>query len=220
MDSSELTARLGGPRAPLIFDLRRRPAFEADGRLIPGARWRDHLTVADWAAAIRETAEIVVYCVHGHQVSQSAAARQRALGRGVRVLRGGIGAWVAAGGPTLAAEDLPEEAGCYVLDLEPDAGALAAAWLIRRFADPAAEILLVEAVQRTAVAGELAARALGPSDYPDLLARFGLSEAGLQDLPRAIADLWRGQLILAEDAAATLAGGFALLDAAFAARRS
>ena len=74
MDVSELLHLVGSPKAPLIFDVRRRPAFEADGRLLPGARWRDHLAAANWGAGLPEAAAVVVYCVHGHQVSQSAAA--------------------------------------------------------------------------------------------------------------------------------------------------
>jgi Fe-Mn family superoxide dismutase len=42
---------------------------------------------------------VVVYCVHGHEVSRATALRLRAAGLDARFLRGGIAAWEAAGLP-------------------------------------------------------------------------------------------------------------------------
>ena len=40
---------------------------------------------------------IVVYCVHGHEVSQSAARTLRDLGFKAQYLEGGIATWMGAG---------------------------------------------------------------------------------------------------------------------------
>ena len=74
IETEALLACVGLPDAVPIFDVRRRKAFDADPGVVPTARWRDHRAVADWAKEIPSGATVVVYCVHGEQVSQSAAA--------------------------------------------------------------------------------------------------------------------------------------------------
>jgi len=44
-------------------------------------------------------AEVVVYCVYGHEVGQSTAARLRDAGVAARFLSGGIEDWKKAGRP-------------------------------------------------------------------------------------------------------------------------
>jgi thiosulfate sulfurtransferase len=83
--------RSGHP--PLVIDVRREQAFLAAGDMLRGALRRDPAQVAAWKAALPAGADMVVYCVHGHEVSQGVA---RALG--CRYLEGGIEAWRAAGG--------------------------------------------------------------------------------------------------------------------------
>ena len=82
-----------------LIDVRRRPAFESDPRLIPGAVWRDPEQVAIWAAALNQDQPVVVYCVHGHEVSNGVVDRLRELGFEAALIAGGIAAWQAAGGP-------------------------------------------------------------------------------------------------------------------------
>jgi Fe-Mn family superoxide dismutase len=90
-----------------LVDVRRRPAFAAEPRLLPGAIWRDPELVDRWAAELNHAHAVIVYCVHGHEVSQSVAARLRALGFDASVLEGGIEAWKAAGGQlTVVADEL------------------------------------------------------------------------------------------------------------------
>ncbi len=81
------------------IDVRHKGAFEAGKDIIDGAQWRDPERVEDWA---REFAgkEVVVYCVYGHEVGQSTAARLRDAGIAARYLTGGIAAWRSAGRPT------------------------------------------------------------------------------------------------------------------------
>jgi len=86
-------------RATLPFiDVRRKGAFDASAALIAGAEWRDPETVDRWAADYAGR-EVVVYCVYGHEVGQSTAARLREAGVSARFLAGGIEAWKAAGLP-------------------------------------------------------------------------------------------------------------------------
>lgn len=83
----------------LLIDARRAAVFEQALTMIPGARWRDPAAVDTWCAEWPPGCELVVYCVHGHQVSQGTATRLRAAGLNARYLRGGIEGWQAAGRP-------------------------------------------------------------------------------------------------------------------------
>ena len=85
-----------------LLDVRRRPAFEAEPRLIPGAVWRDPEQVDRWVGELNPNRSVVVYCVHGHEVSHDVADRLRDLGLEALLLEGGIEAWKAAGGPVTA----------------------------------------------------------------------------------------------------------------------
>ena len=82
-----------------LLDVRRRAAFDADPRIIPGAVWKDPEQVTNWAGGLNRDRSIVVYCVHGHEVSHGAVDRLRALGFQAALLEGGIEAWKASGGP-------------------------------------------------------------------------------------------------------------------------
>ena len=86
-----------------LLDVRRRPAFEAEPRLIPGAVWKDPEQVDRWVAELNPNRSVVVYCVHGHEVSHGVADRLRDLGLEALLLEGGIEAWKASGGPVTAA---------------------------------------------------------------------------------------------------------------------
>jgi len=94
-----LKALLADRPGVTVIDVRRRPAFEAEPRLIPGAVWRDPEQVAIWAAALNQDQPVVVYCVHGHEVSNGVVDRLRALGFDAALIAGGIEAWKGAGGP-------------------------------------------------------------------------------------------------------------------------
>jgi len=83
------------------IDVRRAAVFADAPDMVPGARWHDPADVDQWAATLAG-APVVVYCVHGHEVGQSAAARLRALGVPAQYLIGGIEAWRAAGLPVQA----------------------------------------------------------------------------------------------------------------------
>ena len=97
-----LSALIGGRADIALLDVRRRPAFETEPRLLPGAIWRDPERVATWAAELDQQRPVVVYCMHGHEVSQGVVDRLREAGFDAAVLEGGIEAWQAAGGPVTA----------------------------------------------------------------------------------------------------------------------
>jgi rhodanese-related sulfurtransferase len=88
--------------APLIIDVRRETVFLSAPDMIAGALRHDPATVADWAETLPTTSNIVVYCVHGHEVSQNAAKALRERGLPAQFLEGGIEAWRATGGELTA----------------------------------------------------------------------------------------------------------------------
>ena len=98
----ELNRLVGTGSPPTVIDVRKPAAFEADTTILPTARWRDPAEVDRWRAELEPAAPVVLYCVHGHEVSQVAAAALRRHGHDARVLDGGIEAWREAGAPLVA----------------------------------------------------------------------------------------------------------------------
>jgi len=80
------------------IDVRRKGAYESASDVIEGAEWRDPERVDEWAREYAQQ-EVVVYCVYGHEVGQSTAARLRNAGVAARFLAGGIEDWKKAGRP-------------------------------------------------------------------------------------------------------------------------
>ena len=104
ISATKLIPLLGSKRAPLLLDVRRAAAFDADSVVIASATWRDPFAVDDWLKFLPHHREIVVYCVHGHEISKNTCSALRTSGSGrliSRFLEGGIEAWKAAGGPTI-----------------------------------------------------------------------------------------------------------------------
>jgi len=99
MSVVELNRLVDTGSMPVVIDVRKRAAFEADTAMLPTARWRDHAEVDRWMAELDPAEPAVLYCVHGHEVSQGAAADLRRHGYDARVLSGGIEAWREAGVP-------------------------------------------------------------------------------------------------------------------------
>ena len=98
ISATGLKTLLDGANPPTILDVRKQPAFEESGEMLPGAKWRDPFEVERWASDLLKDSNFVVHCVHGHEVSQSAGATLRDLGFDARVLAGGFEAWRTAGG--------------------------------------------------------------------------------------------------------------------------
>jgi rhodanese-related sulfurtransferase len=83
-----------------LLDVRRAERRRADGFGIAGGQWLDPAQWLDWkdGVARREPMQpVVVYCAHGHEISQGLAAALRAMGVDARHLEGGVAAWHEAG---------------------------------------------------------------------------------------------------------------------------
>ena len=98
-----LMTRLAGPSRPLVIDVRRPEAFRAEPATIPGAVWRDPFALADWAGELPGGRAVVVYCVHGHEMSRNARDALRRQGVEVELLAGGLEGWKATGGQVVPA---------------------------------------------------------------------------------------------------------------------
>ena len=87
-----------------VLDARKRPAFEESGEMIEGAIWHDPSNIDDWASQYARNEPLVVYCVHGHEVSQNTVTRLVQMGYDARFLQGGFVAWLEAGGVAIKRE--------------------------------------------------------------------------------------------------------------------
>ena len=145
--AAELRKSLRSSEPPLVIDVRRNERFFEAKDLIRGALRRDPAKVADWSKTLPSKANVVVYCVHGHEVSQNAA---KALG--AKYLEGGIEAWREMGGDLFSK---PENCSSrWVTRERPKIDRIACPWLVRRFIDPGAEFLYVPAAEVKRVAEE------------------------------------------------------------------
>lgn len=154
ISASDLYGLLGTSKAPTVVDVRRGPAFDADHRMVAGALRRDPADVNAWRRECPQGREVVVYCVHGREVSQEVAAALRALGIDARYLQGGIEAWLERGLPTRRKVC---QTAMWITRERPKVDRIACPWLVRRFIDPEATFLYVPADRVLAVAGETGA---------------------------------------------------------------
>ena len=72
ISADSLYQRLGTARAPVVIDVRRAPAYDADDRVIIGSIRCPPEDIPEWARGRSDSRPVVLYCVHGHQVSQGA----------------------------------------------------------------------------------------------------------------------------------------------------
>lgn len=150
--------------APLVIDVRREPAFLSAADMMCGALRRDPATAADWAGELPKTASVMVYCVHGHEVSQNAARTLCEQGLDARYLESGIEGWRQAGGPFMSK---PAAAPTRWITRErPKVDRIACPWLVSRFIDRHAEFLYVPAADVKTVAAQKNAI---PYDVPDVM---------------------------------------------------
>ena len=111
--------------------------------MIRGALRRDPEQVEAWARSLPAASSVVVYCVHGHEVSQQAAAVLAATGVDARYLDGGLEGW---NGIREALDAKPANASTkWVTRERPKIDRIACPWLISRFVDPEAGFLYVPA---------------------------------------------------------------------------
>jgi rhodanese-related sulfurtransferase len=153
VSSHELYARLGTAAAPVLVDVRRAGAFGTDDAVIIGAIHRTPETVSDWSAALPKNREVVVYCVHGHEVSQGVAKALQNAGIKAAYLEGGIAGWKEQGLPTRRKRDASENK--WVTREHPKIDRIACPWLISRFVNPGAEFIYVPPNDVTKVAADV-----------------------------------------------------------------
>jgi rhodanese-related sulfurtransferase len=203
--AAELKQSLRTRTPPLVIDVRRNARFLESPYFIKGALRRDPERLEEWKRAL-PNADIVVYCVHGHEVSQNAA---KALG--ARYLEGGIEHWREEGGETIAKPvGAPTR---WVTRERPKIDRIACPWLIRRFIDADAKFLYVPAAQVKDTAQAI------PFDVPGVefghrgercsfdafIEQFNLRDAALDRLARIVRAADTHRLDLAPEAAGLLA---------------
>ena len=202
---ASLRQSLASARPPLVIDVRKNERFRESPDLIRGALRRDPQRVTEWSKTLPGEVDVVVYCVHGHEVSQGAA---QALG--ARFLEGGIEGWRAAGGELFGK---PKGASSrWVTRERPKIDRIACPWLVKRFIDPDAEFLYVPTPDVKKVASE---REAVPYDIPGVefthdgdlcsfdafVTRYRLHDPALAELALIVRGADTGRLDLAPQCA-------------------
>ncbi|HUQ27133.1 MAG TPA: chromate resistance protein ChrB domain-containing protein [Usitatibacter sp.] len=162
--SQTLHSLIGSARSPLVLDVRRDTAFNADGSIVASALRPDD-ELAAFAARHARGRAVVAYCVHGHEVSQGAARTLARAGHQASYLEGGIAEWRAQGMPTVARHPEWRVPGGsrWITRERPKIDRIACPWLIQRFIDPIAQF---DYVPTSAVFEEAERRQAVPYDIP------------------------------------------------------
>ncbi len=153
----ELYAAIGTAAAPLVIDVRRDGAFDADDWMLVSAFRRDPDAVGRWRRDLPLGRPVVVYCAHGGEVSQGVATALRGSAIDARYLDGGIAGWAEIGLPLR--NKRAAGTGKWVTRERPKIDRIACPWLIRRFIEPEAVFLFAPTERVFAVAAEAGATA-------------------------------------------------------------
>jgi rhodanese-related sulfurtransferase len=208
ISSAELSKALRGSAPPLVIDVRRNARFRESPYFVKGALRRDPDRLPDWQPSLPDGPK-VVYCVHGHEVSQNAA---RALG--ARYLEGGIEAWRESGGEL--ARKPQDSATRWVTRERPKIDRIACPWLIHRFVDADAQFLYVPtaevgrvAEKESATPYDVAGAEFGHAgercSFDAFIEKFRLRDAALDKLARIVRGADTSRLALAPECAGLLA---------------
>ena len=229
----ELAERMGAPDAPMLLDVRRPARFADSTHLLATAQWCAPDAVASLALGAPPR-EVVVYCVHGHEVSQQAAHTLRQAGWNARFLAGGFDGGEPgvdapqdmAGWRALRPLAMRKRADLGVDGLQPSTwitrerpkiDRIACPWLVRRFIDPRATFLyvpttdvLAQAARRGAVAFDMPGAPISHGgelcSFDTLLRAFDLQhDPALSALARTVRAADTDRLDLAPPAAGLLA---------------
>ncbi len=166
---ADLRSILATSNPPLIFDVRRDQAYGESGSVVASARRLRPEDVESLSQYLPINRCVIVYCVHGHEVSQTAAGVLKRTGIDARYLEGGFSAWQSAGAPMvhkrpeLGVPSQMDSGSSWITRERPKIDRIACPWLIRRFIDPGARFLYVASGQVVAEAERLGAI---PYDIP------------------------------------------------------
>jgi hypothetical protein len=179
--------------------------------MVSGALRRDPEKVGNWAKTLPAASSVVVYCVHGHEVSQKAAAALRELGLNASYLEGGIEeGWKALGAPL---DRKPANGSTrWVTRERPKIDRIACPWLIARFVDPEAEFLYVPTKEVLSAAKQKDAVPYDVADvhfthdgdrcsFDAFLKHYRLTDPALAELALIVRGADTGRLDLAPQAA-------------------
>ena len=198
-----------------FYDVRRRTRFEESGETIPGVPWRDPEQVEVWARHLAPGRAVVVACVHGHEVSQGAAAALGRLGLAASYLEGGLEGWRKAGN-SLARQAPPAKGATWITRARPKIDRIACPWLVLRFYDKTARFAYVPPER---VLPEAETSGAIPYDVPGvefshdgelcsfdvMVRRLGLKEPALKDLGTIVRGADTGRPELSPEAPGLLA---------------
>jgi rhodanese-related sulfurtransferase len=213
-----LISLIGTPNAPCIVDVRIADDTAEIPFLIPSSVQRAHNAVADWANEFQGKL-IVISCHKGLKLSEGVAALLRLRGIEARVLIGGAVAWRDAKLPAVPLAAMPSRIDGntrWVTRARPKIDRIACPWLVRRFVDPNAEFLFIEASQVQGVAERFDAT---PFDidgvfwshrgdtctFDTMIEEFGLISPALQTVATIVRGADTASLDLAPQAAGLLA---------------
>ena len=152
----DLAPLIGTRRTPCIVDVRSDDEFGRNPLLIPGSVRRAPATVQTWGPEFADRT-VVVSCGDGGGVSQGTSAWLRDAGIPALALDGGFATWQSHGNLLTNAAAIPPSRDVngrtvWVTRERPKFDRIACPWLIRRFVDPRAAFLFVEASQVASVA--------------------------------------------------------------------
>ncbi len=219
----QLSRLVGTPAAPVLLDVRTEEDFNDDPRMLPAAIRIPYPDITDRLGATVEhigAARAVVYCQKGLKISEGVASLLRAQGAKAEVLQSGHFGWRDANHLMVNDEAIPrrdrQSSSRWVTRVRPKVDRVACAWLIKRFADPAAEFLFVTGSQVPAVAEKFDAT---PFDiegvdfshhgdhctFDTMLEKFGLYSDALERLSAVVRGADTDKLALAPQCAGLLA---------------
>jgi rhodanese-related sulfurtransferase len=214
----DLWAQIGSADSPVVIDVRVAEDVAAIPALVPASVQHGHADIHEWASTLTGRRAAII-CHKGLKLSEGVAALLRLKGIEASVVEGGAVAWKSAGLPMVPLVKIPSRVGHvtrWVTRERPKIDRIACPWLIKRFVDPDAEFLFVEASQVLAVSERFDAT---PFDiegvfwshrdetctFDTMVAEFGLGCPALNSLCEIVRGADTARLDLAPQAAGLLA---------------
>ena len=160
----QLMRLLGTPDCPVIVDVCVPEDVAENPVRIPTSLTASHHAI-DGLLNDLTGKRVIVVCQKGKKLSHGTAAILRARGINAEVLAGGMIGWCATDYPRIPMAKLPGTR-TWVTRHRPKIDRIACPWLIRRFIDPAAQVLFVPPAEVASVADRFDAIAFDVPDAP------------------------------------------------------